>query len=98
MAGLRALLAMVSFVLGAFITAGLANVRADSAEGLRVLTAACHRTGRKLADGGAVHVESDAARHHLDVGFLQTGRRAMMASHCTIKTGLDAGFVLLMSH
>ena len=98
MAGLGAPLAMVSLVLRAFVTAGLADISADSAERLCVLTAACHRTGCKLADGSAVDIESDAACHHLDVRFLKAGSRAMMTSHRTVETSFDAGFVLLMRH
>ena len=98
MTSLGALLAMVGVVHGAFVTAGLADVRADSAKRLRVFTAPCHRTGCKLADGGAVHIEGNATRHHFDIRFLKTSSRAVVASYCAVETSFDTGCVLLMGH
>ena len=79
---------MVVRVLGAFRAAGFAHVRAQLAE-LRCKRAVPRHVARgQTADGCAVQVESDALRHHLDVGFAK-------ASHGTIVAGVGAGIACL---
>lgn len=97
-AGLGASLAMVHLVLGALFGTCLADVSAKRANRRRVLAAASHGGRGKLADGCAVHVQRDAARHHLHVLLLQARRRAVIAGGGTLIAGLDARGVLLVGH
>jgi hypothetical protein len=55
--------------------------------------AARHIGGCHPADRRAIHVERNAARHHLDVVFLQAGGRAVVAGRRAGVTGVDAGLV-----
>ncbi len=67
MAGFGAILAMLRFVPGAFITAGLANFRADAADARRKVGPARHEPDGGCADRRAGAIQLDAACHHLDV-------------------------------
>lgn len=63
-----------------------------------VLAAPSHGGRGKLADGCAIHVQRDAARHHLHVLLLQACRRAVIARGGALIAGLDARGVLLVGH
>jgi hypothetical protein len=88
--------AMVDFVLGALLGAGLANVGAQGADRLHVFTAPGHRRRGQLADSGAIHVERDAPRHHLDVLLLQACRGAVIARDSALVAGFNTGRMLLV--
>ena len=85
-------------VLCAFIAAGLANVGADRANCLGELAVPGHEAGGHPTNPCAVDIQRDAARHHLDVVFLQAGGGAMVACVCAGVAGIHAGSILLMSH
>lgn len=76
----------------------LADVRAKRANRRCVLAAPSHGGRGKLADGCAIHVQRDAARHHLHVLLLQACRRAVIARGGALIAGLDARGVLLVGH
>ena len=97
-ARLSTLLAMVRLVLGAFVAAKLANIRAELADLLGAFAAARHVRGGEPADCGAVDVERDAARHHLHVGLLKTSRGAVVAGIGAGVACVDAGLELLVCH
>jgi hypothetical protein len=84
---------MLSFVFGAFIAAGLANLGAQRADGLGVLTIARHGAGGKTAHSRAVCIKRDAACHHFDVFFLEACSEALIASGGARKAGFDAALV-----
>jgi len=62
-----AALAMLHFVFGAFIAAGLTDLGAERAQLRGELIAARHPSRRQRADVRAGAVERDAARHHFHV-------------------------------
>jgi hypothetical protein len=95
-ARLRTLLAVIVLVLGALVAACLAHVRADATDLFCQITAAGHVPGGEAADGSAVHIEGDAARHHLDVRLLQAGCRTVVTGVGAGVARRDAGLVLLM--
>ena len=92
---LRTRLAVVSLVLGTPIAAGLADLRAQRADGSRVLAVARHGVSRQAADRSTVRVQGNAARHHLYVVLFQTSREALMASRGAHLASLDARRVLV---
>ena len=98
LARLGALLTVRVLMLGAFVAADLADFRANPAGLLGELAAPRHITGGEPTDGGTVNVEPDAARHHLDIVFLQASGGAVVAGIGASVAGFDAGRVLLMSH
>jgi hypothetical protein len=59
-------------------------------------TAAAHETGSGAAQAGAVDIERDASRHHLDIVFLETGAGASVARQCTGVAGIDTALELLV--
>ena len=89
---------MVALVPAAFFATGLANLGAQLAQRLGEITAASLAGGGHATDGGAVHVERNAARHHLHVRLLETRRRAVVAGIGAPIAGVDAGRVLLVGH
>jgi len=97
-AGLGALAAMIHLVPLAFLRAGLADISAGLADQSRKLAAAGHVAGGEPADGGAVHVELDAAGHRLDVLLAKAGGGAMVAGDRAVVAGIDAGLEPLMWH
>jgi len=68
----RALLAMLHLVLRAFFAASLANLRAHVADRAGKFAAPGHVAGRHPAYLRAIHVQPDAARHHLHILLVQT--------------------------
>jgi hypothetical protein len=78
-------------MFAAFFGASQAHRGAELAQGLGEGAAARHIAGRQAADGGAIHVERDAAHQMGHVGFLQARRGALIASGCAGMAGLDAG-------
>ena len=89
-ASVRAFATMVVVVLAAFLAAGLTDFRAQRAELFGEFTALGHILGGQPADGGALHVQADAFRHHFGVLFLQAGRRAEIAVGGAAVAGFDA--------
>lgn len=89
---------MRMLVPGALLAAGIAHGGAQLAELTVELTASRHVARRESADGGAVHVEGNALRHHLDVLLSQAGGGAVVAGIGTGVARLDAGLVDLMGH
>jgi hypothetical protein len=97
-AGLGAFLAMLDLVFGAFLAAGIADFGAELADALREFGAARHLTLGQGADVGATAIQLDAARHHLDVRFMETGRCAVLAFDGTGVAFVDAVLVFFVSH
>lgn len=85
-------------VLGALVTAGFADLRAELAKLPDEVAPARHVAGGEAADRSAVHIERDAARHHLYVLLLKAGGRTVVARNRTCVAGLDALLVSLVSH
>ena len=81
---------MVSLVLAALGGAGSTYLGALAAQGHGEGAAACHETGRQAAQLRAVHVQGNAASHHLDVFFAQAGAGAMVAGGGASVAGVDA--------
>ena len=95
-AGGGAILAVLRLVLGAFVAACLAYLSANLAKRFRKLAAPRHIARSQSADLGTVHVERNAARHHLDVIFLQAGRRAHIAGVGAGITSFNTRLILLL--
>jgi hypothetical protein len=91
-------LAVVGFVLFAFVAAGFTNLCAEPTDILgesRVTTQPCRRVPTDL---GAIPVQPDTFGHFGDVLLAQTGIRAMLALLGALDTGFDAGLILLVGH
>jgi hypothetical protein len=84
-------------MLPAFRCASLAQVGADRDHLYGITAANTHQLCRGIANGGAFHVELDAAGHHLNVLLLCTGRGAMIANGCATQAGVDAVFIEVIS-
>ena len=85
-------------VFGTLVAARLTDVGTKAANSLGMLASTCHHRRRKCADIGAVHIQRNAARHHLDVGLLQTRGDAVVAGGSASVAGVDAGLVFLVGH
>jgi hypothetical protein len=85
-------------MLAAFIPACLAYISTLATQLLGEFAVARHVASCQSTDGGAIHVECDATRHHLDVLLLQTGCRAVVTRIGASIAGVDAGLMLSMSH
>jgi hypothetical protein len=96
--GFGASLTVVHLVLATFGAAGVAHLRTQLAHLLRERGAAGHFPHGKRAEVRATAVEFDAAGHHLDVFFVQTGRRTVFARLQALVTCFDAGFVFFVRH
>jgi hypothetical protein len=94
----RAGLAVRMRVPCAFCAACFAYLRAEATEVHRELAVACHERGRQSANRCAVHVKTDALRHHIDVPLLQTRARAVVASIGAGVTRFGAGLIVLGTH
>jgi hypothetical protein len=94
----RALLTVLHLVLGALLPALFTDFRAGRANSSGRLARPAHYRRGQCADFGAVNVHRDAARHHLDVVFLQARGGAMIASFCTVIASFDAACKSLMRH
>lgn len=94
----RALPAVIHVVSLALLGARIATLGADPTDCRCELAAAAHEAGGRAADGGAIDVQGDTARHTADVRFLQTGGRTVIAGDRAIVTGVDAGLHGLVRH
>ena len=97
-ASFRALLAMVCLVACAFLAAFLAYIGAHLADCTGELATSRHISGSEATNLGAVHIERDAAGHHLDILLLQTGCGTVVAGYGAVVTGIDAGLELIVRH
>ena len=97
-AGLCARLAMFHLEFCAFVAASVTQLCASLADRTGKFAAARHIAGRHAANLGAVHIQRNAARHRLRIGFLQTGGCAMVAGICARIAGFDTGCKLFMGH
>jgi len=84
---------MLRVVLGTFIATRLADLGAQGADGMRVFALAGHRVGGQATNSRAIHIKCDATRHHLDVNFLETGGKALIAGRGASNAGLNTGLV-----
>jgi len=98
MASPGARLTVIHGVLGAFFAACLADLSAQLADLRRELASAGHEASGESADRGAVHVEGNAPGHHVCVGLLQAGDRAVVAGIGTGIAGVNAGLIHLVLH
>lgn len=78
-ASLRAALAVIHLVFGAFIGARLANLCAKATKRMSEFTSSGHVTRRQAANLGAINIQLYAARHALDVLFREAGYGAVVA-------------------
>jgi hypothetical protein len=95
-ARVRATFAMLVFVFRAFLRARITDIRADSADPSRKLTAARHQPYGESADIRAIAVQFDAAGHHLHVLLVQAFGCAVLASDRAGDARMDATLVFLM--
>lgn len=65
-----AILAMLSFMFGALVSARFAYLGAGLADRTGKFAAACEEASCKTANLGAVDIEGNAVGHHFDVVFL----------------------------
>ena len=94
----RAILAMLSLVLCALVSACLAYLGAGLADRTCKLAAACYEASCKTANLSALDVEGNAVGHHFDVIFSQTSSDARIAGGGAGVTGVNAGLKLIRSH
>jgi hypothetical protein len=94
-AGVRARLAVIVLVLTALVGAGLANVRADSANLVREARIPTHESGCRPANRRAIMVQVDATGHVGDVLFTQAGCFTTFAGLGATDASLDAGLVFI---
>jgi len=87
---------MFGVVLAAFVGTGLTGVGAKAADFFGFIGAKAHQLGGGVAQGGAFHIQLNAAGHHFDVFFLQAGGSTMVANGGTGEAGINAGFVLVI--
>src|SRR3569833_2792802 len=78
-ASLRAILAMLHLMLGALVSAGIADFGAKLTQDVGEFAIPRHVAGRHSADLRAIHVQCDAARHNLHVLLLHAGSFAIVA-------------------
>ena len=93
-------LAVIGVVLCALVATRLADFGTEAANGLGMVAASGHGVGGQRAHCSAVGIQRNAARHHLDVVFLQAGGKALVASGGARLAGVYAGLisVLCMVH
>jgi hypothetical protein len=85
-------------MLRTLVTARLTDICAKRADCCCVFTVASHEGCRHAADIGTVNVKRDAARHHLNVVFVEARCCTMITSRRTLIAGLNTGSVLFMRH
>ena len=90
-ARLRTLLAMIHFMLRAFLSACTADLGAKGTKFFSVITFATHQYGGQPTNVRAVAVKLDAACHHFYVILTQASRGARVAHKGTVRTSLDTG-------
>lgn len=89
---------MIQVVLAALLTAGFAHVGAKRADLLGELRASGHLTHGERTNIGAIAIQLDATRHHLDIILVQTGHGAMFARLHALVAGFDTIFVFFVGH
>ena len=89
-ASLRAALAVIHLVFGAFICARFANLCAKATKRVSEFTSSSHVTRRQTANLGAIHIKLYATSHALDALFRETGYGAVVALCSAGKTCVNA--------
>jgi hypothetical protein len=89
---------MIVLVLAAFLTARVADFRAEFTDLLSELRATRHLSHGKGTYVGAAAVQLNAAGHHLDILLLQTRRRAVFTGLHALVAGFNAFFVFFVRH
>lgn len=97
-AGGCTLLTMAHLMLAAFIPTSLADVSALLANRFRIFATASHVTCGQATYLGTVHVQGDAARHHLHILLLQAGCRTEVTGVGTSVTSFDTRCKFLLCH
>ncbi|MBD8530511.1 hypothetical protein IFT83_11045 [Massilia sp. CFBP 13647] len=85
-------------MLAALGGAGSTYLGALTAQDHREITTARHETGRQAAQLRTVHVQRNAAGHHLDVFFTQAGAGAMVAGGGASVAGVDTVLEISVIH
>jgi hypothetical protein len=83
-------------VFSALIATSLADIGTEAAQRLSRLTAHAHHLGGGIAKGGTLHIQLDAAGHHLYVLFLQARGRAVVTNGGAIQACVNTAFVLVV--
>lgn len=78
-------------VLGAFLGARFADIRAESTHGGGLLTVAGQVCRGETTQRGAIEVERDASNHRSNVAVVQALGGAVVAGASTGVAGFDAG-------
>jgi hypothetical protein len=97
-AGIGAFLAVFHLVLATFCSASAADLGTETADFPGEIGAGGHQHGGRAADGGAIPIEGNAADHHFDVVFLQTGAGTMSTGDCAFVTSIDTALVIFVWH
>jgi hypothetical protein len=97
-AHLSTALTMFRFVLLALGSTSIANVGTKPAEFCGEMRTATHEAGGHPTDLGAIAVQADAFRHHLDVFFAQASGCTMLAFLSALYAGFDARSESFMRH
>src|SRR5581483_267093 len=97
-AGFRAFLAVLHVMLGAFVSARLADFRTKRAGLCRKFRAACHETRSHRTDGRARAIQLDATCHHFSIVFLKTRCGALLTSRHARITFVDTALIFFVGH
>ena len=79
-----------------FITTSLADVGTDAAQLLSGLPAYAHHLGSGITDSRTLHIQLDAAGHHLYVFFLQARGSTVVTDSRAIEASVNTAFVLVV--
>jgi hypothetical protein len=80
----------------AFVTACFANFRTGFAENVGQFALTRHEAGGQTTELRAIRVERNAAGHHVDIVFLQTRCRAMIAGDGACIACVDTSLELVV--
>jgi len=91
--GAGAFLTVVVIVFSAFFTAFAANFRTQLTQLFRLFALQRHKLCGQAAKIGALHIQTNAVAHHIDVLFFQAGSGAAIAGRRTEIAGFDTALI-----
>jgi len=86
-------LAVIVLMLTTLVCALLANFRAELTERNGRITLLCNKLSGQAANRRALHIKPNAAPHHFNIFFTQTGCRAIITGSCAGITGFQTLFI-----
>jgi hypothetical protein len=84
-------------MFAAFSCTCLADVSTDPAQLYCCLTTHAHYLCGGKTNGGTFHIQLNAPCHHLHLVALKATRGTMITDRCTLQTGFDTTFVLMIT-